>query len=95
VYVAETGGIYPSLKIFHLAELANLDRSRVGLLVVYSREWPVEGGLLNFEWVREFLRRYYDYHPAATSEEIRAGLGYVPVARWRRGGQWVDIYIPE
>jgi 4-amino-4-deoxy-L-arabinose transferase-like glycosyltransferase len=78
---------------FQLGELASLNRSRVDVLVVYSR--LLEGRALDLPAVREFLVRYLDYHPIASPEEIRTNLGYVPVVRWRRGGQWVEIYIPE
>jgi 4-amino-4-deoxy-L-arabinose transferase-like glycosyltransferase len=80
---------------FRLGELASIDRSKVGALAVYSQMWPLEGRALDFPVVRRFLRRYSNYDPIASPEEIRMGLGYVPVARWRRGGQWVDIYVPE
>ena len=41
------------------------------------------------------LRRYFDYHPPATSEEIRAGLGYAPIVRFTRGSQWLEVYARE
>jgi len=80
---------------FHPADLANLDRNKVDVLVVFSRTWSVEGRALDIRLFRDFLRNYYDYHPQASSEEIRAGLGYVLVKRWTRGGQFIEIYLPE
>ena len=73
---------------------ASLDRT-VGVLVVYLEGWPLEGGALDVPVVRRFLRHYFDYNSAPSPEEIRIGLGYEPVARWRRGGQWIDIYVPQ
>jgi hypothetical protein len=80
---------------FGLDDLANLDRNRIDMLVVYSRVQPLEGHALDLEFIRVFLRRYFDYRPQATNEELSAGLGYVPLVRWARGGQWIQIYIPE
>jgi 4-amino-4-deoxy-L-arabinose transferase-like glycosyltransferase len=76
---------------FELSQLADLDRNKVDLLVVYSRDRPFD------RWpfastVRQILRRYFDYHPEATSEEIRAGLGFAPVVRFTRGSQWLEVY---
>jgi len=79
---------------FELTQLANLDRNNVDVLVVYSRSWPLE----NFPFadtIRQILRRYFDYHPPATSEEIRAGLGYVPILLFTRNSQWLEVYQRE
>lgn len=78
----------------HLTELADLPRN-YGFLVVFSRERSIDGTWLDTPWAHSLLRRYYDDHPQATEEEIRAGLGYVPLLRWERRGQWIQIYIPE
>jgi 4-amino-4-deoxy-L-arabinose transferase-like glycosyltransferase len=77
-----------------LTQLANLDRNKVDVVVVYSRSWPLES-LPFADQLRQVLRRYFDYHPPATSEEIRAGLGYVPMARFTRGSQWLEVYARE
>ena len=85
--VAEAPGL-------ELTQLANLDRNQVALLVTYSRAWPLESFPFA-DTIRQILRRYFDYHPAATSEAIRAGLGYVPIARFTRGSQWLEVYERE
>ncbi len=82
-YVSRPLHVVP-LAGFRLTELSNLERGQVGVLVVYSRDSPLD----------DFFRRHFDSHVPARSAEIRAGLGYVPVVRWRRGGQWIDIYVP-
>ena len=74
-----------------LAELRTVD---LDMLVVFSRTWEPKGGALDYKWVRDYLRDHWNYRPQATSEEIRAGLGFVPVVRWERGGQWIEIYVP-
>jgi 4-amino-4-deoxy-L-arabinose transferase-like glycosyltransferase len=96
----EFGYVHHALQVesangFELDELADLDRNKVDVLVVYSRIQPLEGHLLDIEPVREFLRRFFDYRPQATPEQLQAGLGYVRVVRWRRREQWIDIYIPS
>jgi 4-amino-4-deoxy-L-arabinose transferase-like glycosyltransferase len=74
------------------ADLATLDRGKYDVLVVYRRFPPVEGTWLDIAPLRAFLRP--NYHPQATEEEIRAGLGFVPLMRWTRRGQWIEIYVP-
>jgi hypothetical protein len=78
-----------------LASLANLDRSKVDVLVVFCAIWMPEGGLMEYGWFREYLRRNWGYQAQATSEQIRNGLGFVPVMRITRHGQWIEIYVPE
>jgi len=80
---------------FHLEQLAGLDRSQVDLLVVFSNIWNIQGHAIDLPVIRDFLRTHFDYHPQATPEEIRAGLGYVRILRRERGEQWIEIYIPE
>ena len=51
--------------------------------------------LMDFSLFREYLRRNWGYQAQATSEQIRNGLGFIPVARLTRHGQWIEIYVPE
>jgi 4-amino-4-deoxy-L-arabinose transferase-like glycosyltransferase len=78
-----------------LASLANLDRSKVDVLVVFCSIWMPEGGLMDYGVFREYLRRNWGYQAQATSDQIRNGLGFVPVMRITRHGQWIEIYVPE
>jgi 4-amino-4-deoxy-L-arabinose transferase-like glycosyltransferase len=80
---------------FSLASLAGLDRGKTDVLVVFSQVWGLNGGLLDRELVRNYLIRHWGYRPQASSEEIREGIGFIPVVRWTRGGQWIEIYLPE
>ena len=80
---------------FRLTSLANLDRSKVDVLVVFSRVWALDGGALDYDFFRNFLEKHWGYYPQATSEQIHAGLGFVPVLRWTRHGQWIELYLPE
>jgi hypothetical protein len=78
-----------------LADLTQLNPKDFDVLVLYSTEWSVKGRLLDVEPVRWVLRAFLDPNVSATNEEVRATLGFVPVLRWTRGGQWIEIYLPE
>jgi hypothetical protein len=80
---------------FRLTTLANLDRNKVDVLVVFSRVWALDGGALDYDFVRNFLEKHWGYYRQASPEQIRAGLGFAPVLRWTRHGQWIEVYLPE
>ena len=77
---------------FHLDDIVGFDRNAYDVLVVYEKFWTFEGRAFDNRLLRPIIRQYKDYHPQATEEEIRAGVGLVPVRRWERGGQWIEIY---
>jgi hypothetical protein len=85
----------PDLAAADLAapELANLDRRSFDLLVVYSRQYPIEGSWLDVAPLDRLLRKLPGYHPQATQDELRRG-GFFPLARWERHGQWIEVYAP-
>ncbi len=80
---------------FRLTSLADLDRNKVDVLVVFSRNWGLDGGGLNFEWARHLIRRYWGDQIQARPEQIRAGWGFAPALTWSSRGQWIEIYLPE
>lgn len=80
---------------FRLTSLANLDRSKIDVLVVFSRTWALDGGALDYRFIRDYLRRNWGYYSQATPDQIRAGWGFVPILRWTRHGQWIEIYVNE
>ena len=80
---------------FRIESLAALDRSKIDILVVYCRVWALDGGALDIAWLRSYLDRVWGIHRQATPEQIRRALGFVPVIRWDRRGQWIEIYFPE
>ena len=82
------------IQSFDLSALQTLDRQSFDLLVVYSRQYPVEGSWLDTTWLDPLLRRLPGYHPQATQDELIAS-GFVSVARWERRGQWIEIYRTE
>jgi len=82
-----TGGV-------RLANLAKLNPKDFDVLVMYSAEWSVSGRLLDIPPIRSLVRPFVDPNINATTDEIRATLGFVPALRWARGGQWIEIYLP-
>lgn len=83
-----TGGV-------RLANLANLNPKDFDVLVLYSTEWSVAGRLLDVKPVRWLVQAFLNPNINATSDEIRATMGFAPALRWTRGGQWIEIYRPE
>jgi 4-amino-4-deoxy-L-arabinose transferase-like glycosyltransferase len=77
---------------FHLDEIKNVDRGSYDYFVVYERFWTFEGHAFDNKPMRRFIEQYNDYHPQATEAEIHSGIGLIPVKRWERGGQWIEIY---
>lgn len=83
-----------------VAETSDLRRSTleaihpegVDVLVVYSRTWEPDWGVLRWPLVQQFLTRYYEYGPQINADQVRRHFGLVPIQRWTRGGQWIEIY---
>jgi hypothetical protein len=69
---------------FHFENLIDVGPRNTDLLVVFSETWP--GSLAEYA-------RYWGYRPQASSMQIRS-IGFVPVVRWTRGGQWIEICVP-
>ena len=67
-------------------------KGKIDVLVIYSRTWEPKWGAINLEWIRQFLAAYYFYKPQIASEQITKDLGLLPIARWERRGQWIEIY---
>ena len=94
-YVARPLKVTGRAEDFLLTSLADLDRNQVDVLVVFSRTWALDGGALDYAWVRKYIQLNWGHHIQASPEQIRAALGFVPVLRWARHGQWIEIYLPE
>jgi hypothetical protein len=82
---AETGDLRRST-------LEAIDPQRVNVLVLYSRTWEPDWGVLRWPPVEQFLARYYEYGREMTADEVRQHFGLVQVRRWTQGGQWIEIY---
>lgn len=81
------------IQSFDASAIAALDRSSFDVLVVYSRQNPVQGSWIDLAPLDPLLRRLPGYHPQATREELTAE-GYIPLVGWERRGQWIEIYAP-
>jgi hypothetical protein len=82
-----TGGV-------RLANLAQLNPRDFDVLVMFSAEWSGKGRLLDIRPVRSVVHAFLDPNINATTDEIRATVGFAPALRWTRGGQWIEIYLP-
>jgi len=78
----------------HVDEIVGMGRANFDVLVMFTNKRPVKGSLLDIAPLRGFLRSYYDYEPQAPPEAIREAIGFVPVKTWRKGDQWMQIYLP-
>jgi len=87
-FVMRTGGV-------RQVNMAALNSQDFDVLVLYSAEWSVKGRLLDIAPIRSVVHVFLDPNVTATPDEIHATLGFVPTLRWDRGGQWIEIYMPE
>lgn len=94
-YVSSGLRVSERLEDFRPINVLSLERDRFDVLVVYCRLWALDGGALDYPWVRRYVQRNWGYYAQANSEQIRNGLGFVPAARWARRGQWIEIYVAE
>jgi 4-amino-4-deoxy-L-arabinose transferase-like glycosyltransferase len=76
----------------HDSTLMALNPRTVDVLVLYSRTWEPRQGVFRWRHVRYFLSHYYQYEREITTAEVRQHFGLVPVQRWSRRGQWIEIY---
>ncbi len=81
------------IESFELPALDALDRRSFDLLVVYSRQFAMEGSWLDVAPLDPLLRHLPGYHPQASHDEL-AEHGYLSVARWQQHGQWIEIFMP-
>ncbi len=76
----------------HYSTLNAIDPKPVEVLVLYSRTWEPSWGVLQWSALREFLNRFYEYEREMTPGEVRQHFGLVPVQRWTRRGQWIEVF---
>jgi 4-amino-4-deoxy-L-arabinose transferase-like glycosyltransferase len=69
-----------------------LNPTGVDVLVLYSRTWEPSWGVLQWAPARDFLKRFYEYEPQMTPAEVRGHFDLVPIHRWARRGQWIEVY---
>ncbi len=76
---------------FRIDDIRNVNPDSYDLLVTYEKFWTFEGHAFDNKLLRPLIRQYQDYHPQATEAEI-TGIGFIPIHRWERGGQWIEIF---
>lgn len=76
---------------FDFASLQRLDPAKFGVLIVYTRTWMPNHGVIAIPGVRSFLSRFYLWRPPVTPAECRE-LGLYPRASWSLRGQKITIY---
>ena len=69
-----------------------IDPGKVSVLVLYSRTWEPNWGVLRFPLVRKLLTHFYQYGPQMDRAAVFARFHLTPVMRWSRRGQWIEIY---
>ncbi len=94
-YVKRPMNVIGHSEDFKLPNLADIDLKHADVLVVFSRTWGLDAGVSEFSPLRNFVHRNWGSNLPASPDEIRAGLGFVPVLRWTRHDQWIEIYLPE
>jgi hypothetical protein len=83
--VVETGD-------FHFSSIDALPYGSFDVLIVYTRTWLPQGGVISIPLVRRFLHDFYDWQPQITPAEC-ALKGLEQQVAWRRGGQQIAIYV--
>jgi hypothetical protein len=80
---------------FRLDSLLTLQSRRPDVLVVYCRVWGLDDHFHPWPWLSRYLERVWGVSRQATAEQIRDALGFTPVIRWAKRGQWIEIYLPQ
>jgi hypothetical protein len=76
----------------HESTLRALAPAHPGVLILYSRTWEPQWGVLRFSVVQAFLRSYYEFEPEMTATEVKSVLGLEPVMRQDSRGQWIEVF---
>ena len=90
--VSETSDLHVSTLSKLKPGLSKLTPGSVRVLVLYSRTWDPDWGVLRIPLVRNFLARFYEFEPQMNGQQCRDILGLTQVGRWSRRGQWVEVY---
>ena len=76
---------------FHRSSIAAIAPDKFDVLIVYTRTWAPERGVVSLPLVRDFLTRYYEFAPEVSDDDC-AQLGLLPLVSWARHGQKITIY---
>lgn len=66
---------------------------QVEVVLIYSRDWTPEWNLLGQKSIRAWWRWLYDYEPPMNPDDAATVLGAGPALEWRRGSQWVSLFL--
>jgi hypothetical protein len=83
--VVETGD-------FHAASISRLSPAKFDALIVYTRTWEPDSGVLDFAIVRRFLGHFYGWQPQINSEQCKQ-LGLDEVVSWQVRRQTITVYL--
>lgn len=76
---------------FRRSTIEKLAPGSVEVFIIYSREvsfWPV---LDRIGLVGDLRRRFFDFEQAISSAEVTRHLDVTRLARWERGGFWIEV----
>jgi hypothetical protein len=77
---------------FHFSSINALPSNSFDVLIVYTRTWVPQTGVLSLPLVRDFLRRFYEWEPQITPADC-ALKGLEPQAIWHKRGQTITVYV--
>jgi len=77
---------------FRVSTLEKIDPKGVNVMILYSRTWEPEWGVLHWPLVQRFLRHFYEYEPQMKAGEINKRFGLALINHWDQRGQWIDVY---
>jgi hypothetical protein len=77
---------------FHAASIKALPPSSFDVLIVYTRTWMPRNGVIAFDFVRRFLRHFYQWDYEITPEQCEA-MGLLQRISWTSRGQTITVYV--
>jgi hypothetical protein len=81
-----------ALPDFRAATLENVDWTKAGVLVIYSRNWDPGWSLLQIGPFRTLRERFFQYSPELAAPPPQSLPLLEHVGHWARRGQWIDVY---
>jgi hypothetical protein len=75
---------------FHAASIQALPRN-FDVLIVYTRTWMPQNGVIAFEFVRRFLRHFYEWDYDITPQQCEE-MGLFERISWTLRGQTITVY---
>ena len=76
---------------FHYDSIRAIPAAKFDALITYTRTWVPSDGLIRVEFVRQFLRHFYQWEPDITPEQCEQ-LGLHEFISWSLRGQTITVY---